>query len=811
MSLVQDLRFAARLLFKGRWFTLAAAATLALGISVNTAVFTLADAVLFRGAPVKDADRVVAITMRDLQAHDVGVSYLDFRDWRPAVRTLSSMSLMALMEFNVNEDDHVPDRYSGAAVSSTLFDIIGETPLIGRALTAADDRGGAAPVVLLSYGVWQTRYGGQASVLGRTIKVNNMLTTVVGVMRPGMQFPPNTDIWLALERSPFARSLGRDSRIFQVVGRLADGVTVPQAQGELATIVSKLAEDYPRTNKDVAPNVGLYNERVLGARTRLVFWALMGAVAFVLLIACANVANLQLARAADRAKEIGIRISLGASRGRIVQQLLVESVLLALFGGLLGIPISILGIRAFDASTQTVGKPYWMTFAVDAHVLAFFFTVCVATGVLFGLAPALHVAKTNVNETMNEGGRSAGSGVRARRWASGMLIAEVAFMVVLLAGAGLMMRSFLALYDLDLGIDTSRLLVMQLTLNDRKYPTQEMKRTFMRRLDDRLTTISALEAVTTASHWPLNGGLDFQFAVEGRVDPSNRLPIVTMVNAGRRYFDTLGLKVPRGRAFNDEDSAAGHEGAIVNQRLAETLFSGEDPIGQRIRLIEAAPTGVRLAPLTIVGVAANLRQHMTPNLDPDPVVYVHDLAIPSVGRPTALIVRAHAADPGPITRIIREEVRALDIDIPVVNIQTLDQNLAQQRWSFRVFGAMFAAFAVIAVLLAAVGIYAVTAYSVTQRTQEIGVRTALGAQPSQVIWLFLRRALAQVAIGLAIGLVGAIGVGKILESLLIRTSSRDPVTLASIVVLTIVVAVAACFWPAQRATRLDPLAALRHG
>ena len=358
MNLIQDLRFAVRRLVKGRWFTLAAAATLALGISVNTAVFTLADAVLFRGAPIKDPDRAVAITMRDLRTRELGVSYLDFRDWRPATRTFSAMALMSPMSFNVNEESHVPERYSGAAVSSTLFQVLGEQAFIGRTITAEDDQQGAAPVVVLSYGLWQARYGGDPSVLGRTINVNNMLTTVVGVMKPGMLFPPNTDLWLALERSPFARAQGRQSRIFQVIARLADNVTVPQAQSELSTIVANLAKDYPNTNKDVVPLVQLYNERILGAQFKLVFWALLGAVAFVLLVACANVANLQLARAADRAKEISIRISLGASRWRIVRQLLVESVLLAMFGGLLGVPLSILGVRFFDAATQDVGKPY---------------------------------------------------------------------------------------------------------------------------------------------------------------------------------------------------------------------------------------------------------------------------------------------------------------------------------------------------------------------------------------------------------------------------------------------------------------------
>ncbi|MGH7343014.1 MAG: ABC transporter permease, partial [Candidatus Rokuibacteriota bacterium] len=467
--------------------------------------------------PFKDADRIVLVTMRDARNRELGVSYLDLLDWRASARSFSSMALMSRLPFNVSEEDHAPDRYWGASVSSSLFQLLGEQPLIGRALTAEDDRAGAAPVVVLSYGMWQSRYGGEASVLGRTIRPNDLQATIVGVMKPGMQFPPNTELWLPLERSPFARGQGRHVRIFQVLARLADGVTIPQAQSELEGIVSRLAKDYPATNADVVPVIARYNERVIGPQIRLVFLALMGAVGFVLLIACANVANLQLSRAADRAREISIRLSLGSTRWRVVRQLLVESVLLALVGGLLGLPLSVAGVRLFDDATQNVGKPFWMTFSLDARVFTFFFVVCVLTGIVFGLAPALHMVRTNINEVLKEsGGRSGSGGVRARRWTSALLVAEVAFTVVLLAGAGFMMRSFVAMYRLDLGIDTSRLLVMQLTLNDRKYPTQDAKRRFSRRLDDRLVAVGAIEAVTTASYWPLGGGLDFQLHIDGR-------------------------------------------------------------------------------------------------------------------------------------------------------------------------------------------------------------------------------------------------------------------------------------------------------
>jgi putative ABC transport system permease protein len=810
LNVVADVKLAARVLIKDRWITLAAATIVALGISVNTAVFTLSDAVLFRSVPFEEPDRTVLIWMSDAGQRELGVSFPDLLDWRRSMRSLSGLSMMFLVPRNVSEDDKAPESYAGAAVSSSLFQILDAKPLIGRTLTAEDDRDNGPTVVVLSYGMWQRRYGGDPSVLGRTIRVNDLPVTIVGVMQPGMQFPPNTDFWLPGERMPFARMLGRQSRVFQVLGKLADGATIPQAQSELDGIVSQLAKDYPRTNQGVAAHVGPYGDRVIGPRIKLVFVVLMGAVASVLLIACANVANLQLSRSARRTREVGIRLALGASRWSIVRQLLVESVMLALLGGLLSLPLSFLGITWFDGATQHVGKPYWMTFGLDLRAFAFFLGVCVLTGIAFGLAPAWLVSKTNLNDVLKEGGRASSGSSRVRRWSSSLLIAEVAFMVVLLASAGFMIRSFLAIYRLDLGIDTSRLLVMQMTLTDRKYPTQGAKRQFTQRLDDRLAANTMLEGVTTASYWPLGGGLEFQLEVEGRPKMVDRpLPVVTVVSVGRRYFETLGVRLSRGRAFIDDDNIPSQAGVIVNERFAAVHFGQEDPIGQSIRLSGDDTAGVRLPKLTIVGVVGNLRQRISASLDYEPIAYVHDMAIPTLGRPTALIVRTRSEELGQVPQLLRDEVRAIDADVPVVNIQTLEQNVALQAWSYRVFGLMFTGFAFIALVLAAVGVYAVTAYSVAQRTQEIGLRMALGAAPSEVILMFLRQTTARVAVGLAIGMAGALGVGQILHGLLVGTSARDGATLASIVAVTVAVSFAACILPAAHAARLDPVAALR--
>jgi predicted permease len=809
MSLFEDIRFASRVLLKRRWMTAAAVVALALGIAANSAVFTFVNAVILRGVPFPDPDRVVALGTRDTRNRQMGVSYYDFLDWREAARSFSDISLLAQPTFNVSEQGTPPERYNGAYVSANTFGIVGSRALVGRAFIAEDDLDGARPVVVLGYSIWQTRYAGNPNVLGKTIKVNDLLATVVGVMPPGMQFPPNTDLWLPFGQATINRGQSRQVRNYQVIARLADGVSIPQARQELATIAARLARDYPKTNDGIEPTIVTFNERATPNQIRLVFFSLMGAVGFVLLIACSNVANLLLARSAERAKEVGVRVSLGASRGRVIRQLLVESVMLSLLGGIAGLPLAYAGIRIFDSLTQNVGKPYWMEFSIDPIVLVFFFTICLITGIVFGLAPALHVSKTSLNEVLKEGGRSGSSGIRAHRWTSGLLVVQVALTLVLLAGAGFMMRSFFMLYRLDLGFETPRLLTLQVNLSDRKYPTSEDRNAFARRLTERLAGIGALDAVTTASNFPLGGGAGLELTIDGRTDPNAKRPIVTMVSVGAKYFDTLGIRILRGRGFTASDETAGRGGVIVNQRFADMYFTGEDPIGRQVSVSEETPNGIGLRSQTVIGVSTVVRQRDIENIEPDPVVYVPYFSGPNMGRTLAVIVRASGGTAAAVP-LIRQAVLELDADIPVFNVRTMDELLAQRRWQYRVFGGMFAVFAAIALLLAAVGLYAVMAYSVTQRTQEIGVRMVLGAPPGDVVWLFLRRAFVLVAIGLTVGMSGAFGVGRLLQSILVQSTGRDVPVLLSISLLMIVVAVTACVWPARRATRLNPVAALRY-
>jgi len=796
---------------KNRWFTVMAAVVLALGIGANNAVFTIVNAVLLRNLPFPNPDQIMFVQTQDARGRTLGVSMRDFEDWRASARTFSHLTFVFSGSFNVGDEGRIPENYFGSYVSANFFRMLGISPARGRDFSPEEDKSGSQPVVLISGNVWQQRYGSDPAVIGRTIRLNGTNATIIGVMPEGMHFPNEADVWMPTGALPAAiTDRPRQARGYFSIGRLADGVTLEQARTELKTIGAKLAADYPTTNKELAPSADRFSDRVVGPQLRTLFWVLMGAVGFVLLIACSNVANLLLARAAHRSGEVSVRVAMGASRWHIVRQLLIESILLALVAGGIGLLLSIAGIRWFDNETQGVGKPYWMVFTMDWRTFGFFLAVCLATGIIFGLAPALHVSRVNVYETLKEGGRSGSGGMRARRWSAALIVAQLALTLVLLAGAGFMMRSFLTMYTMDIGINTSRMLSLNMIISARKYPSLDDRMALLRRIDEQFATVGAIEAASTATNPPFGGGPTRQLEIDGRaVLPGERAPSVTMLSIGARYFNTIGVRPAQGRVFTDSDGEAGSQNAIVNQRLVAMHFKGENPIGKQIRLSDDTP-GSQANWLTVVGVVPNVRQrNNNQEREPDPIAYVPHRQNLTMARGATVLARART-DIAQAAQALRQAMQLIDPDLALFNLRTVDEILAQQRWLLRVFTSMFSAFAVIALVLAAVGLYAVTAYTVTQYTRDIGVRMVLGAKPVQVIWLFLRRAFIQLAVGLTIGIAGSFGVGQLLQSFLVQTSTRDPVTLVSIASLLIVVSVAACIWPARIATRVDPLVALRH-
>jgi predicted permease len=804
MHLLQDFRFAIRLFARDRGFVMAAALTLAVGIGMNASVFTLVNAVLIRSLPFEDADRIIYVGEREIASGRIlGVSWLDLQDWRRAQKSFVGLAAWSVgVTMSVSDEGRPAGLYTGAYLSSNAFQQLAERPIRGRDFQTDDDAPGAHPVVILSYDLWNSRYGLDPAIVGEMIRVNDVPATVVGIMRAGMRFP-EADLWMPVSNMPGLDAQPRTERVgLQAFGRLAPGVLPGQALSELTAIAASLAREFPATNANIGARVMTLQERVTGGPVRLVLLAAMGAVGFVLLVACANVAGLLLARSAGRAKEVAVRTALGATRGRIICQLLIESVLLAAIGGAAGWLLAISGTRWFDAMTRSVGRPPFLQFTVDGRVFAFFATICVGTGIVFGLAPALHLVRTDVNTVIKESGR--GGGRRARRWTDALIVMELTLTLVLLAGAGFMVHSFLTLYRLDLGVETAHLLTMSVSLPDRTYPTPAAREAFYGRLEERLSGVGGIRDAALASHVPLGGGLAMRMTIDGHPSTGEAPAVVTCLTVGPRYFETLGLSLPRGRTFIADD---GDDVAIVNQRLVSMHFAGENPIGRRIRLLGDPPAAREAALVMIVGVSPTVRQRNVREPDPDPVVYrpVRTQA-PSV---MSVLVRTEH-EPSALAGTLREEVRALDRNLPLYGIATMDERMAQTRWPYRVFGTMFASFAFVALLMSAVGLYAVTARSVADRTHEIGVRMALGAEARQVWWLFVRRSFVGLAAGLTLGLAGAFGVGRLLRSLLMQASPNDPLTLASIASLFALVTLAACYWAARRAARVEPIVALRH-
>jgi predicted permease len=812
--MLRDLRFAFHLLIKDRWYSAVAVIALALGIGLNATVFTLVNAVLIRGLPFKDSSSLYMLgSQRQGNSQSNGVSLLDLADWRAQTRSFAGLAGFDSNSTSLSDDTSAPQQARSAQVTADTFALLDQPPLIGRAFTPGEDRKGAERVVILGYTLWKTRYASDPSVLGRSLRLDGKPATIIGVMPEGMEFPSNTELWTPLVPAN-AEQEARSSRFMGVFGRLRKDATRLQAQTELNGIAARLAAAYPDTNKDFpAVAVETFNERFNGGKIRAVFLAMMGAVGFVLLIACANVANLLLSRSTHRSREIAVRIALGATRWRVVRQLLIESILLGCIGGALGLLLALVGVRLFDNAVADSGKPYWIVFSMDYVVFGYLAAICVLTGILFGLAPALQISKTNVNEILKEGGRGNAGGRRAR-WLTGtMVVLELALTLVLLVGAGLMVRSFLKLYTMDIGIRTDNLMTMDMRLPDGKYPTPETRRAFYDRLAPRLAALPGADSVSLTTSVPPFGSGRRGFDIEGRPvrKPEERAPEVGVVTISPQFFETVGVQLRRGRGFTENDGAPGAETIIINDKLASQFFAGEDPIGRRIKFTTAAPAPGQPAPpaqgwRTIVGISPSIRHSQPQDAEPPAVIYRPYRQDPPAG--VSLLVRSRL-DAGAVMNAVRREVQAVDPDQPVFTIRTMKQMIAQQTWPYRVFGSLFAIFAVIALVMSAVGLYAVMAYSVTQRTTEIGVRMALGAKSGQVSWLILKRGLLQLGLGFTIGLAGAFFLSRVLSTLLVQVTPTDPATFTAITAILAAVAIAACLIPARRATRVDPLVALR--
>jgi predicted permease len=807
----RDLRFAARMLTKDRWVTLTAVVALAIGIAANTTVFTIVNAVLVRSLPFEDADRIVAVGIRagNFGTLTAGVSYADFEDWRAATQTFAGLGAMRETTMNVGDDGLTPERFIGSYVSANTFALLRQQPLLGRNFSSGDDRRGAAPVAILGYSVWRNRYASDPSVLGRTIRVNGVPSLVVGVMPDGFSFPTRSRLWQPLAMLPDRTLASRDARDLSVFGRLAPAITIERAAADLRGIGAALAIQYPSTNRDVVPLVAPYQERSVGGRGRSTLPVLMGVVAVVLLLACANVANLLLARAATRSHEMSVRMAIGAGRRQVVRQLLIESLLLAALAGAAGWAVAVAAIRAIYSALGGNELPYWIRFTVDERVFAISVAISLATALFFGLVPALQMSKPGIAGLLTEAGRTTVGTGRSRRWIHGLVVFQLALTPILLTGGGLMMRSIVAQYQMDSGVSTSGITWAAMDLPDAKYRTANDRARFYQRLDQRLAAMPGIDA-TIVSHAPFGGGIARNLWRDDElVGREARRPRVLLVTAGPRYFETFRRRIVRGSEPALSDAQDGAPSVIVNEWLASAVFPNEDPIGRRIRLTPLSGSSAGPEWFTIAAVAPNIRQSSTNDASGrDGVVYMSYGTNP-LGR--AHIVARSDADLATVVSALHEQVRAVDPDLPLFEVMSLDDLLAasDERVGLRVFGTMFAVFAGVALLLATVGLYAVTAYTAAQRTREIGIRLALGARAAQLWWLVTRAAAWHVGVGLSIGMIGALGMGQLLRSILVGTDAIDPVTLFAVATLLAIVSLSASLVPARRAMRLDPAAVLR--
>jgi putative ABC transport system permease protein len=809
-SLAQDVRFAWRGMRHAPAFTIVAVITLALGIGVNTTVFTVTNAALFKGfRSIHRNDRILYI---GTQNHGRGccVSYPDFADWRAQARSFEGLGAVADLRITLSDSIGIPESYSATKISANGFQLLGQRPMLGRDFAAADETPGAAAVAILSHGFWQRRYGSDPAIIGRSVRINGASTIVIGVMASGFAFPQNQDLWVPLVPTPDLQQ--RDARgLWFAFGRIADGETRESARAELETIGRRLADDYPRTNQGWLPQPLNFTEFFVGRNATMIYGAMWGAVGFVLLIACANLANLLLARAIGRSREISVRIALGAGRWRIIRQLLVESLLLSALGGLLGWWIAGWSVRGYElvANPPTLSwSDHLLDYRMDYRVFAYLMAISVGTGLLFGLAPALRLSKFDALTALKDGGARASGGGRARRLSTLLVMGEMALAVVLLAGAGVMIRSFLHLYTADLGVDTANTLTMLVNLPDDRYPRADTQMSFHQRLEARVGAIPGVESTAIASALPTGGTrqVPYEIADVPTVDTRSR-PTLSALTIGPAYFRTLRAALLAGREFTEVDGGSTAPAVIVNERFASRHWPGQDPLGKRLRLFDGRTAATWL---TVVGVAANIVQDDPGRQEFHAVVYVPYRQTPA--RSMWVIVRTRVP-PGGLASVVRHEIQALDPDLPIwIGPFTLTERLAGSGayWRTANDAVLFLIFAAIGLLLASIGLYAVVAHAVTLRTQEIGIRIAIGATARDILTLVFKQGMVPLGMGLMIGLALSLAVNRVLRAELVRVSPADPLVLAIASATLIVSAMLGCWLPARRAVRMDPVVALRH-
>ena len=804
-ALLKDLRFGARALGKRPGSSALSIVAFALGIGLTTTTFSLVYGVFLRGLGVPEAGRLLLVFENNPSENRnrMSVSQHDFFDWRETQESFEGLAYFSAGTVNLSGTEG-PERYDGAFVSANVFDLLRVRPIVGGTFRDGDDLTGVPMTVVLGHEVWETRYDSDPGVVGQVVKVNGEQATILGVMPKGFQFPEDQELWVVRRdqraQNP-TRGTGPSMRVF---GRLKDGVTVEQAQLEFAMIAQRLAQEYPESNEGVGTVFVTFVENDTGPELKAVFGAMQVATIFVLLIACANVANLLLARAATRTKEAALRSALGASRLRVMMPVFSEAVMLSLAGAVLGIGIAYLGVGLFDGATADVGKPYYMEFAVDVPILTFVVAVTALTAVFAGAAPAFQISQTDVSSVLKDESRGSSS-FHAGKLSKVLVVSEVALSCALLVGAGLMTKSIVQLRNYEFDFATEDVFTAEVGLFETDYPDREARGRFFTDLEQRLEAIPGAESVALATNLPGLGGGGRRFAIEGETYETDQdYPVARVASITPNFFQTFDVNIVRGRGFTRQDDADALEIIIVNQRFAERYFEGRDPIGRRIR---EGTSNSEAEWKTIVGIAPNLQIDFGD--DETPAGYYVPVAQSDV-RFISLAVRTRGASPLTITPDVRRAVQTVDANLPIYNVLSMEGAIKRATWFYNVFGTLFIVFGAAALFMASVGLYGVLAFSVSRRTQEMGIRMALGANAGNIIRLVLRQGLMQLGVGLIIGLGLAFGLSNIVAIIMFDVQPRDPTVFGSIVGLITIVGLLASFVPARRATRIHPVEALRY-
>ncbi len=810
-DLVQDMRYALRQLRNNPGFTFVAVMTLALGIGATTAIFSLVHAVLLRPLPFPEPDRLVGLRMEiETEPNSFrGVSFPDFRDWQQQTQSWESMAAVFANNFALVGKDE-PEQVLGEAVTADYFTTLGVRPPQGRTfLPGETEMPPGEPAVVLSHGLWQRRYGGDPSILQRSVTIDGRAFTVVGIMPPGFEgVAGGAELWVPLSQisSRFARYLNiRGARWLSVFGRLKPGVSVEQAGAELQTLVKTLKEQHPRSNNRYGINLRLVSE-ILVVNFEQSLWVLFAAVAGMLLIVTANVANLSLARASGRQREVALRIALGASRGRLIRQLVAESLMLSLLGGLLGITLARWLVTLIPATVQE-SLPTYMVVSLDYAVLGFSLAVAAVTGVAFGIVPALHLSRVDPQGALKEGGRGAALGSPKQYLRSALVAAELGLAVVLLVVTGLLVQSLQRLLTEDPGFQHEHVLTAQVDLPDHSYGEAETL-LFARRLQEELQAVPGIEHASLGSDVPLSGAAAGTFLFfEGRPEDVDNAPQVWRHEVTTDYLATFRIKLQRGRTFTEHDSKKSEPVALVSQQAADRFWPGQDPIGQRFRYMR---NDVPAPWMTVVGVVGNAKfRSLTGRFNNEPDIYVPLPQAPVTLRNFFIAVRS-AGDPASLTRPVQAAVHKIDPTLPVHSFRTLTERLDRTVQLERLMASLLGFFSGTALVLAVIGIYGVTSYAVGQRTQEIGLRMALGAGRGHIQGMVLSQGLKLTLAGVVIGVLVALAATRLLGTLLYGVQPTDPMTYVGVILLLAAVAALAAYLPAARAARVDPLVALRH-